>query len=124
MSDNALFSNVLSVVVQESLSSFKLVSVEEHPTYISFRLEDSVEKVPVALKNSPHVVLDGYCDSVDTLSHSFACKPIYLRLFRRRWKRVNSDEHLSNEYDFRLKGVKMVPELGIFLKEGDRRLSC
>ena len=42
MSDNALFSNVLSVVVQESLSSFKLVSVEELPTYISFRLEDSV----------------------------------------------------------------------------------
>jgi len=29
----------------------------------------------------------------------------------------------SNEYDFTLKGFKMVPELGIFLKEEDRRLS-
>jgi len=62
MSDIALFSNVLSVVVPESLSSFKLVSVEELPTYISFRLEDSVEKVPIALKNSAHVVLDVFCN--------------------------------------------------------------
>jgi hypothetical protein len=51
------------------------------------------------------------------LSHSFVCKPIYLRLFRRRYKRRGMDEHFSNEYELTLKGVKMVPELGIFLKD-------
>jgi hypothetical protein len=56
---------------------------------------------------------------LDTLSHSFVCKPVYLRLFRRRYKRSGSDEHFSNQYDVSLKGVKMVPELGFFLKEED-----
>jgi hypothetical protein len=45
-------------------------------------------------------------------------------LYRRRYKQSNQDVHFSNDYDFTLKGVKMVPELGIFLKEEDRRLSC
>jgi hypothetical protein len=51
------------------------------------------------------------------LSNSFVCKPIYLRLFRRRYKRSNSDEHHSNEYNVMLEGIRMVPEMGIFLKE-------
>ena len=36
---------------------------------------------------------------------------------RRRYKRNGTDEHFSNDCDFTLKGVKMVSELGIFLKE-------
>jgi hypothetical protein len=47
---------------------------------------------------------------IEMLSHSFVCKPIYLRLYRRRYKRSNRDEHFSNDYDLTLKGVKMVPE--------------
>jgi hypothetical protein len=73
--------------------------------------------IPTCLQSFSDVVFDGYCRPVDMLSHSFACKPIYLRLYRRRYKRSNRDEHFSNDYDFTLKGVKMVPELGIFLKE-------
>jgi hypothetical protein len=38
------------------------------------------------------------------------CKPIYLRLYRRRYKRANTDRHYSNKYDVALRGVKMVPE--------------
>jgi hypothetical protein len=47
---------------------------------------------------------------IETLSHSFVCKPIYLRLYRRSYKRANTDRHYSNEYDVALRGVKMVPE--------------
>jgi hypothetical protein len=73
--------------------------------------------LPSALSRFEDVVFDGYCNPVEMLSHSFVCKPIYLRLFRRRYKRSNQDEHFSNEYDLTLKGVKMVPELGLFLKD-------
>jgi hypothetical protein len=53
------------------------------------------------------------------MSHSFALKPVYLKIFRRRWKQSNTDKHYSNGYDFQMKGLKIVPELGIFLKEED-----
>ena len=74
------------------------------------------------------VVFDGFCNPLEMLSHSFVCKPIFLRIFRRRYtcalhevrgKRSNSDIHFSNEYDLTLKGVRMVPEMGFFLKEAD-----
>jgi len=69
------------------------------------------------------VVLDGYCNSIETLSHSFVCKPIYLRLFRRHYKRSNFDEHFNNEYDVSLKGVRIVPEMGFFLKRNRLSIS-
>ena len=75
--------------------------------------------IPKELSGYEDIVFDGYCNPIETLSHSFVCKPIYLRLFRRRYKRKNRDEHFSNEYDVSLKGVRLVPEMGFFLKEED-----
>ena len=41
--------------------------------------------------------------------------------YKSKWyyKRSNSDVHFSNDYDVALKGVRMVPEMGFFLKEED-----
>ena len=75
--------------------------------------------IPQELSGCDSVVFDGYCNPIEVLSHSFVCKPIYLRLYRRRYKRSTQDEHFSNEYDVTLKGVRMVPEPGIFLKAAD-----
>jgi hypothetical protein len=73
-------------------------------------------RIPKELSGYEDVVFDGYCNPAEMFSHSFVCKPIYLRLFRRRYKRSGRDEHFSNDYELTLKGVKMVPELDIFLK--------
>jgi hypothetical protein len=43
-------------------------------------------RLPLELSAYDDVVFDGYCNPLETLSHSFVCKPIYLRLFRRRYK--------------------------------------
>ena len=117
MSDISLFSNVLSVVVPESLSSFKLVSVTECAAYISFRLEDSVEKVPVALKNSVHVVLDGFCNPVELQSFPLKGKPVYFKIYRRRWKESGGKQHFSHSYDLHPAGVKATHEFASFLKD-------
>jgi hypothetical protein len=74
-------------------------------------------RIPCELSDLDDIVFDGYCNPVEMLSHSFVCKPIYLKLYRRRYKRSGTDRHYSNEYDLCLKGVKMVPELGFFLKD-------
>jgi hypothetical protein len=87
-------------------------------------LREKEAKIPVELiEHKEEVVLDGFCNPIDMLSFGFSLGPVYLRIYRRRWKQSNEDKHFSNEYDLQLKGYKMVPELGIFLKEEDRRLS-
>jgi len=121
----SMYATVSSMLVPDYiLQDFEIYDAKESKERWVIEMREKEDRIPSALQSYSDVVLDGYCNPVEMLSHSFVCKPIYLRLYRRRFKRSNQNEHFSNEYDFTLKGVKMVPELGIFLKEEDRRLSC
>jgi len=123
-SNDELFSAMSKMIVPEFiLRNFEVSSINEYKGEWVVELEEKQESIPEELRQYPDVVLDGFCHSIDILSHSFSLKPVYLRVFRRRWKRSNTDDHYSNTYDLTIKGLKMVPELGIFLKEEDRRLS-
>jgi hypothetical protein len=117
MSDSILLSNVLSVLVPESLSQFRLVSVTECPGYISFRLEDASNNIPVELKSCKHVVLDGYCNPIELQSFPLKGKPVYFKIYRRRWKHSGDNQHYSHSYDLHPKGVKATHEFAFFLKE-------
>jgi hypothetical protein len=115
---DTLFSTVSSMLVPAHvLDHFEIWDAQESKERWVIEMREKEDRIPPELSAYNDIVFDGYCNPMETLSHSFVCKPIYLRLFRRRYKRSNSDEHYSNEYDVTLKGVKMVPELGIFLKE-------
>jgi hypothetical protein len=114
----SLFTTVSSMLVPAHvLEHLEIWDAHEHRARWVIEMREKEGRIPSELSAYGDVVFDGYCNPIETLSHSFVCKPIYLRLFRRRYKRSNSDAHYSNEYDVTLKGVKMVPELGIFLKE-------
>jgi hypothetical protein len=99
------------------LENFDIYGANEFPTCWVIELREKEGLMPLELKDCLEVVFDGYCNPIETLSHSFVCKPIYLKVFRRRYKRAGENKHYSNTYDLTLKGVKMVPELGLFLKE-------
>jgi len=117
---DSLFSTVSSMLVPEHiLAYFEIWDAHEYKERWVIEMREKEGFIPEALSVFSDVVLDGYCNPIDALSHSFVCKPVYLRLYRRRYKRSNSNEHFSNEYDVTLKGVRMVPELGLFLKEED-----
>jgi len=117
---DSLFSTISTMLVPAHiLEHFDIWDAHEYKERWVIELREKEGLIPEALSGSSDVVFDGYCNAIETLSHSFVCKPIYLRLYRRRYKRSNSDIHFSNEYDVTLKGVRMVPELGIFLKEED-----
>jgi hypothetical protein len=119
-----LFSTVSKMLVPvHILEDFEIYGANETKAEWTIELREKEHRIPIALQPYEDIVYDGYCDPIFTLSHSFVCKPIYLKIYRRRYKRSKEDTHFSNDYDFTLKGLKMVPELGIFLKEEDRRLS-
>ena len=120
-----LFSTVSTMLVPEHiLEYFEIWDAHQYKNRWVIEMREKEGFIPNDLKGCQDIVFDGYCNPLEALSHSFVCKPVYLKIYRRRYKRSNSDIHFSNEYDFTLKGIKMVPELGIFLKEEDRRLSC
>jgi hypothetical protein len=121
MSDSVLLSHVLSVLIPESLLSFNLVSVKEHSTYIEFRLEDSADRVLEALQDSQTVVLDGFCNPIELQSFPLKGKPVYFKIYRRRWKESGSNQHYSHNSDLHPSGVKATHEFASFLKDEVRQ---
>jgi hypothetical protein len=117
-STDHLFRVAMSMLVPSHvLEHFEMWDAQESKERWVIEMREKEGRIPQELSDFQDIVFDGYCNPVETLSHSFVCKPIYLRLFRRRYKRAGTDKHYSNEYDVSLKGVKMVPELGFFLKD-------
>lgn len=112
-------------VPQNILEDFEVWDVYGKQGNWIIELREKESRVPIELQeiSKVEIVLDGFCNSVDLLSFGFSLGPVYLRIYRRRWKRRNENKHFSNDYDLQLKGYKMVPELGIFLKEEDRILA-
>lgn len=100
----------------EYLEDFEVSSVEEHAREWIIELVEKADRIPVALQGKA-VVLDGYCDEADILSHAFSLKKIYLRMVRRRWKEPGSSKHYSNTYNLHLPGMKTTREFRDFLKE-------
>ena len=104
-------------VPEHVLKHFDIWDAQEHKSRWVIEMREKEGIIPQELSCFDDVVFDGFSNPIEALSHSFVCKPVYLRLFRRRYKRSNQDKHFSNDYDVTLKGVKMVPQVGFFLKE-------
>jgi hypothetical protein len=107
------------LVPEYILANFDIYGAQEFPDSWVIELREKEGRIPSELCDCQEFVFDGYCNPTETLSHSFSLKPIYLKAYRRRYKRAGEDKHYSNDYDLSLKGVKMVPSMGIFLKEED-----
>jgi hypothetical protein len=119
-SADSLLSTVSRILVPEHiLEHFEIYGATESASCWVIELREKEGLIPVDLLDFNDVVFDGYCNPVEVLSHSFVCKPVYLKAYRRRYKRSGSDTHCSNSYELSLKGVRMVPELGLFLKTED-----
>lgn len=123
-SEAEIFMKLSNILVPEFiLKDFSVSDVWEQKDCWVIEMQEKEHRLPEALREEKDVVFDGFCHQVEILSHSFSLKPVYLKIYRRRWKKSNTDEHYSNTYDLTIKGIKIVPELGLFLKEEDRRLS-
>lgn len=121
MENNSLLTDVLAVLVPSSLSNFNLVSVTEHPTYIEFRMEEKVELIPSSLVGKTNIVLDGFCNPVELQSFLLKDKPVYFKVYRRRWRENSSKVHHSNQYNLHPTGVKATFEFASFLKDEVRQ---
>lgn len=115
--EEELFKSMARILIpEEYLKDFKVSKIQETPNEWLIELTEKEEKIPEELEGKD-VVLNGYCDTVDVLTHAFSLKKIYLRFRRRRWKEKGTTLHYQNKYDLHIAGAKITPTLGAFLKE-------
>jgi hypothetical protein len=113
---NMLQNLVSSLLPIEIYQHFGLASLSEHAYGVEMRLEEYAALIPPALGNSDKIVLDGFCNPLELLHFSMKGKPLYLKLYRRRWKTSGDNKHYSNSYDLHPEGVKATHEFASFLK--------
>src|SRR6056297_2006992 len=117
MESSAIVKDLLSVFFPEEITlHFEIKEVEEKKGYIQIHFEELPELVPSTMENSKEVVLDGFCNPIELQSFPLKGKPVYLKLYRRRWKYKGEHKHYSNTYNFNPQGVKATKEFAFFLK--------
>ena len=79
-----MYSKLSSMLVPSYiLQDFDIYDARENVSCWVIELREKEVVLPAALQDFDDVVLDGYCHPVEILSHSFVCKPVYLRLYCR-----------------------------------------
>jgi hypothetical protein len=113
---DVLFELSRMVVPRDFLTYFEVFEVKELTNEWHVVLHEKEDLIPAKLKGKPDVVLDGYCNPLQILSHCFTLKPVYLVMKRRRWKQAGTDTHYSNEYTLTKDAAKLSPDMAGFLK--------
>lgn len=117
MESPELMKSLLSVFFPEEITQhFEVRSVDEKKGYIHIRFDELPELVPTSMKSNKEIVLDGFCNALELQSFPLKGKPVYLKLYRRRWKYKGEKQHYSNTYNFNPQGVKATKEFASFLK--------
>jgi hypothetical protein len=114
---NTLLEELISAILPSEITQcFTVKSISNKSHGIEMRLEEFENLVPSMLSGESPVVLDGFCNPLELLHFSFKGRPLYLKIYRRRWKISRGDRHYSNSYDFHPVGVKATHEFAAFLK--------
>jgi len=114
---DTMLSTLVTTMLPETIYlHFEVVSLSEKSHGYEMRLDEYAELLPSELYSEPSVVLDGFCHPIELLHFSIKGKPLYLKLYRRRWKASCSNQHYSNPYDLHPAGVKATHEFASFLK--------
>jgi len=109
--------NLLGVFFPEEISThFEIKEVIEKSSYIQIVFEELPELIPPQMDKPIEIVLDGFRNPLELQSFPLKGKPVYLKLYRRRWKYKGEKAHYSNTYKLNDEGVKATKEFASFLK--------
>jgi hypothetical protein len=103
-------------VPDEHLENFEVTAVKESKGEWLIELTEKQDRTPKELLGKDPV-LDGFCNTIDVLTHSVSAKRVFLRFRRRRWKDRGTTIHYENHYNLHIAGAKITPSLGAFLKD-------
>jgi hypothetical protein len=77
-----LYSKAMDMLVPVHIQEhFEMWDATEYKDRWVIEMREKEGLIPEALHKKAEIVLDGYCNPLEMLSHSFVCKPIWLRLY-------------------------------------------
>lgn len=118
MESQSVLLSLFKVLFPEVISMhFEIKAVKELKDRIEIRMDELAELVPPALASCSEICLDGFCNALELQSFPLKGKPVYLKLYRRRWKQKGATQHFSNTYDIHPDGVKATKDFASFLKD-------
>ena len=118
METQGVIMSLIKVLFPEEIAlHFEIKEVNDHKDRVSIKLEELPSLLPKELSSTYDVVLDGFCNPIELQSFPLKGKPVYLNVYRRRWKRKGETQHYSNTYNLHPEGVKATAELAAFLKD-------
>lgn len=118
MESQSVLQSLFKVLFPEVIAlHFEIQTVSEHKDRIEIRMDELRELIPSGLESATNISLDGFCNAIELQSFPLKGKPVYLKLYRRRWKQQGSKKHFSNVYDIHPDGVKATKDFAFFLKE-------
>lgn len=118
MESLSVLQSLFKVLFPEEITNhFEIKEVKEFQSRIDIIMEELPELIPESLSSSAEIALDGFCNALELQSFPLKGKPVYLKLYRRRWKEKGDKKHYSNTYNFHPDGVKATKEFASFLKE-------
>ena len=117
MESTTIIKDLLSLFFPEEITlHYEIKGLIEKKGYIRIIFEEFPELVPPMMQFSKEIVLDGFCNPLELQSFPLKGKPVYLKLYRRRWKYKGCDKHYSNTYNLNPHGVKATKDFACFLK--------
>ena len=121
LTEGQIIKKILGIhIPSQYLDYFELFDVIDKPDCYELILHEREDLIPAELSTISDVFLDGFCNPITILSHSFSMKKIFLVCKRRCWKASGSNTHYSNSYDLHINGAKITPQFASFLKMYDR----
>ena len=101
------------------LKDFAIKKVESEPSggcIIHLEEKEGLSYIPKDILHEGKAIANGFCNPIELLSFPANGKPLYLKIFRRRWRIRGTNRTASNSYQFNYPGMKTTKAFGDFLK--------
>ena len=101
----------------EVAENFEIAEIDFFKDYIIIRFNELPESVPSELSGVDGIIKDGFLNPLELQSFPAKGKPVYLKVYRRRWKVQGEQKLYWNNYDLKPLGIKATRRFAYFVKK-------
>ncbi len=96
---------------------FEIIEINNYKDVIVIRFNELPESIPSGLTDAKDVTKDGFLNPIELQSFPAKGKPVYLKVYRRRWKVQGEPKSYWNNYNLKPEGIKATKRFAGFIKK-------
>ena len=96
---------------------FEIVEINNYQDYVEIRFNELPGLVPSQLSGENGIIKDGFLNPIELQTFPAKGKPVYLKVYRRRWKKRGESETYWNNYEFNPVGIKATKRFANFVNK-------